>query len=114
MILLGLATGLSTVSNLSLMLDMTTVGSVGMFIGAWGMASALARLAGNLLSGAIREGITLLLEQPVWGYSVVFIVEIGFLIVSLMILQRVDVSLFQKQSSQPMSYMERVAISNEG
>ena len=47
-VMLGLATGLATVSNLSLMLDMTTVGSVGLFIGAWGMASALARLVGNL------------------------------------------------------------------
>ena len=112
-ILLGFATGLSTVSNLSLMLDMTTVGSVGLFIGAWGMASALARLTGNLLSGVLRESFTPLLNSSVGGYNAVFIVEIFILIVSLTILKGVDVRLFQKQSEQSLSYLERAAISNE-
>jgi len=111
--LLGLATGLSTVSNLSLMLDMTSVGSVGLFIGAWGMASAVARLVGNLLSGAIREGFTSLLNNPVGGYSAVFIVEIILLITSLVILRGVDVNLFQKQAQEETSYIERAVIANE-
>jgi BCD family chlorophyll transporter-like MFS transporter len=112
-ILLGFATGLSTVSNLSLMLDMTTVGSVGLFIGAWGMASALARLTGNLLSGVLRESFTPLLNSSVGGYNAVFVVEIFILVVSLLILKGVDVSLFQKQSEQSLTYLERAAISNE-
>ena len=57
-VLLGLATGLATVSNLSLMLDMTTAQNVGLFIGAWGMADALARLTGSVLSGAVRDLVT--------------------------------------------------------
>lgn len=113
-VLLGLATGLSTVSNLSLMLDMTTVGSVGLFIGAWGMASALARLSGNLLSGILRESFTPLLNSSVGGYNAVFIVEIVILVVSLLILRGVDVSIFQRESDASLSYLERVAISNEG
>lgn len=110
---LGLATGLSTVSNLSLMLDMTSVGSVGVFIGAWGMASAIARLVGNLLSGAIRESFTLLLNNQVGGYNTVFIVEIILLITSLFILRGVDVSLFQKHAENQASYIERAVIANE-
>lgn len=112
-IVLGLATGLSTVSNLSLMLDMTSVGSVGIFIGAWGMASAVARLVGNLLSGAIRESFTVLLNNQVGGYQTVFIVEIILLIISLSILRGVDVSLFQKQASNQASYLERAVIASE-
>lgn len=112
-IVLGLATGLSTVSNLSLMLDMTSVGSVGIFIGAWGMASAVARLVGNLLSGAIRESFTVLLNNQVGGYQTVFIVEIILLIISLSILRGVDVSLFQKQVSNQASYLERAVIASE-
>jgi BCD family chlorophyll transporter-like MFS transporter len=54
-ILLGTGTGLSTVSNLSLMLDMTTAEKVGLFIGAWGMANAASRLIGSLISGAVRD-----------------------------------------------------------
>ena len=113
-IALGLATGLATVSNLSLMLDMTTVGSVGLFIGAWGMASALARLVGNLLSGIVRQGMTELVANPVGGYSTVFIIEIVFLFISLIILKGVDVSLFQKQANNDLSYVDRVVIANEG
>ncbi len=112
-ITLGLATGLSTVSNLSLMLDMTSVGSIGMFIGAWGMASAIARLSGNLLSGAIREGFTLLLDNQVGGYNAVFVVEIILLILSLVILRGVDVTLFQKQVDDQTSYLERAVIASE-
>ena len=110
---LGLATGLSTVSNLSLMLDMTSVGSVGIFIGAWGMASAIARLAGNLLSGAVRESFTVLLNNQVGGYNTVFIFEIIFLILSLVILRGVDVSLFQQNAEDQTSYLERAVIASE-
>ena len=110
---LGLATGLSTVSNLSLMLDMTSVGSVGVFIGAWGMASAIARLTGNLLSGAVRESFTVLLNNQVGGYNTVFIVEIIFLILSLVILRGVDVNLFQQNAEDQASYLERAVIANE-
>ena len=112
-VLLGMATGLSTVSNLSLMLDMTTAGSVGMFIGIWGMASALARLVGNLLSGAVREGFTLLVQNGVAGYNTVFILEIILLVVSLSILRGVDVSLFRKQAEDQVSYLERAVMANE-
>ena len=113
-ILLGLATGLATVSNLSLMLDMTTVGSVGLFIGAWGMASALARLVGNLLSGVLRDSATQLTGDAVLGYSIVFSIEIIFLLVSLYILRQVDVGVFQNSASDQMSYSERAALANEG
>jgi BCD family chlorophyll transporter-like MFS transporter len=109
-ILLGLATGLSTVSNLSLMLDMTSIGSVGLFIGAWGMASALARLTGNMLSGSVNY----LSGNSVAGYVVVFSVEILLLLTSLAILKQVDVNLFINQAKQDMPFMERAALANEG
>ncbi|HKJ26255.1 MAG TPA: BCD family MFS transporter [Anaerolineales bacterium] len=112
-VLLGLATGLATVSNLSLMLDMTAVGSVGLFIGAWGMASALARLVGNMLSGIVREGMTAITASAVVGYNTVFIIEVVLLVISLAILRGVDVSLFQKQANSELSYVDRAVIANE-
>jgi hypothetical protein len=78
------------------------------------MASALARLTGNLLSGVIRESFTPLLQSAVGGYNAVFVVEIFILIVSLLILQGVDVKIFQQESESTLPYLERVAISNEG
>jgi BCD family chlorophyll transporter-like MFS transporter len=112
-ILLGLATGFSTVSNLSLMLDMTIPGSVGLFMGAWGMASAVARLVGNVLSGVIRDLVTQLAQNPIAGYLVVFSVEIAMLLISLWLLRSVDVGLFRKQAVDNPSLVERAALAGD-
>jgi BCD family chlorophyll transporter-like MFS transporter len=111
-LLLGLATGLSTVSNLSLMLDMTVAGNVGLFIGAWGMASALARLVGNVLSGVIRDVVAELSQNAIAGYSVVFTVEMGMLLVSLWLLRQVDVSVFRSQVAEETPLIERAAMAD--
>lgn len=99
-VLLGLGTGLATVSNLSLMLDMTTASNVGLFIGAWGVADALARWLGSILGGAVRDVVTQLTQNPVTGYLVVFGVEAALLLVSLLLLRRIDVEAFREQAGR--------------
>jgi BCD family chlorophyll transporter-like MFS transporter len=111
-VLLGLATGLATVSNLSLMLDMTTADKVGLFIGAWGMANALARLVGNLLSGVVRDLVTGLARDPLSGYLVVFGVEAAMLVASLILLRQIDVGAFRRHA-EPPSVVERMALASE-
>ncbi|MFU8770918.1 MAG: BCD family MFS transporter, partial [Anaerolineales bacterium] len=111
-ILLGLGTGLSTVSNLSLMLDMTTTNNIGLFIGAWGVASSASRLLGSMFAGVIRDVVTAVLQHPVLGYVVVFSLEAGFLLASLILLTRINVAAFREQaSSTPV--IERAAISGD-
>lgn len=112
-VLLGLATGLATVSNLSLMLDMTIAGKVGMFIGAWGMANALSRLIGNVMSGAVRDVVTQIASNPVSGYIVVFFIEAAMLGISLILLSVIDVNLFRKKAGVEATLIERAAIANE-
>ncbi len=110
-VFLGFATGFSTVSNLSLMLDMTTAERVGLFVGAWGMASALARLAGNMMSGLLRDGVNLLSTTPELAYQAVFLVQILMLVGSLVILSQVDVNIFLKRArSATESYVERASL----
>jgi BCD family chlorophyll transporter-like MFS transporter len=92
---LGLATGLATVSNLSLMLDMTVPGRVGLFMGAWGMADAIARLCGTLAGGVVRDVVTRIAGSSVAGYSFVFGLLLLMLIVSLLVLPRVDAVRFR-------------------
>jgi BCD family chlorophyll transporter-like MFS transporter len=111
-VLLGLGTGLSTVANLSLMLDMTTAEKVGLFIGAWGMANAISRLTGSILGGAVRDLIANLTGNAVIGYVVVFLILGIMMLVSLLMLRRVDVQAFRNQLDQP-SLVERVAIAGE-
>lgn len=110
---LGFATGLSTVSNLSLMLDMTVKGSVGLFMGVWGMATAISRLVGNLMSGIVRDTVSGISLLPVNGYLVVFIVEIFLLLVSLYLLARVDVGMFHSAAARPRTILERAALAEE-
>jgi BCD family chlorophyll transporter-like MFS transporter len=111
-VLLGLATGLATVSNLSLMLDMTT-SQVGLFIGAWGMAEAGARLAGSLISGGLRDLFARLAGDPLSGYTGVFLLEAIFLLVSIALLRRIDVSVFRQQAVE-LSLTDRTALLSEG
>lgn len=110
-ILLGLGTGLATVSNLSLMLDMTTV-KVGLFIGAWGVSNALARLLGTVLGGVMRDVVTQVTANSLIGYVVVFFVEAGLLVVSLFLLRRIDTRQFAAHESE-ISAAERAALMNE-
>ncbi|MEW6180278.1 MAG: BCD family MFS transporter [Chloroflexota bacterium] len=110
-VLLGLGSGLATVSNLSLMLDMTTE-RVGLYIGAWGIANALSRLIGTLSSGVLRDLIGLLTGSPLAGYEMVFLLFAVSLSVSLFLLRRITVQGFQEHS-RPLSFAERAAALND-
>jgi BCD family chlorophyll transporter-like MFS transporter len=111
-ILLGIGTGFSTVSNLSLMLDMTTTAKVGLFIGAWGMANAASRLIGALLSGIVRDILTQILQNPVHAYVAVFCLLAVLLFVSLILLRRIDISAFRQQAETPTA-LERAALAGD-
>jgi BCD family chlorophyll transporter-like MFS transporter len=110
-LLLGFGTGASTTSNLSLMLDMTTE-RVGLFIGAWGVANALSRFLGTLMGGVVRDLATQLLNNAVYGYVIVFILESLMLVVSLILLRRINPKNFKKQTGE-LSLSERAALMNE-
>jgi len=110
-VFLGLGTGASSVSNLSLMLDMTT-SRVGLFMGAWGVANALSRFIGTLMGGMVRDLFSNLLSNPVSGYLVVFILEAMMLAVSVFLLRKIDVSSFKKQVGT-INIKEKAALLND-
>lgn len=115
LVLLGLATGPATVSNLSIMLDMTIPGKVGMFIGAWGSASAFARLLGSVTTAGVRDLARLDPQHAVLGYTIGFLILGAFLLVSLWILRRVDLNAFRRTASEgdQASVVERAVLVNE-
>jgi BCD family chlorophyll transporter-like MFS transporter len=110
--LLGLGTGIATVSNLALMFDLTVPGEVGLYIGAWGVSNALSRLAGSVLGGVVRDAVTQLSGLPIAGYLVVFGIEALMLFVAVLMLARIDVSAFRKQATEP-SFVEKIALAAE-
>ena len=111
-ILLGLGTGLSTVANLSLMFDLTVPGMVGLYIGAWGFSNALSRLTGTLLAGIMRDVVNQLTGRPLSGYLVVFAIEALMLLVATVMLTRINVKEFQKNTEEP-SFVEKVALASD-
>jgi BCD family chlorophyll transporter-like MFS transporter len=94
---LGFGTGIATSTNLALMLDMTTAEQAGLFIGAWGIADALARGTGMLLGGVMRDVVTGLTGNPSSGYITVFLIEAGLLACSLLLLRSINVHAFREQ-----------------
>jgi BCD family chlorophyll transporter-like MFS transporter len=110
--LLGIGTGLSTVANLSLMFDLTVPGMVGLYIGAWGFSNALSRLTGSILGGVVRDVVTQTTGVALSGYLVVFSIEALMLVIAAVMLHRIDVKAFQKQTQEP-SFAEKVALAAE-
>jgi BCD family chlorophyll transporter-like MFS transporter len=110
--LLGIGTGLSTVANLSLMFDLTVAGNVGLYIGAWGFSNAMSRLAGSLLGGIVRDGVTQATGVPLSGYMVVFAIEASMLAAAALMLARIDVSAFKRTAAEP-AFVEKVALAAE-
>lgn len=112
LVFLGLGTGISTVSNLSLMLDMTIEGQVGLFIGAWGMANAISRLIGSVIGGAVRDIVQRVTGNPVSGYLIVFSIMAVIVFITLLMLRNVNVDDFQKQADD-LSVIERAALAGD-
>lgn len=99
LVVFGFGSGISTAANLALMLDMTLAGQVGVFLGAWGMADALARLCGTLLGGIVRDSVNALAHDVAAGYVTVFLLEALALAVSLLLLRRISVERFRADAT---------------
>lgn len=112
-IFLGIGTGLSTVSNLSLMLDMTTADKIGLFIGAWGMANACSRLIGSLMGGMVRDLAAGLTGQVAAAYTLVFFIMAAIMLTSLIMLRSIDVTRFRQSAEGEASLIERTAVATD-
>ena len=91
----GLSSGVITAGATSLMLDLTAAETAGTFIGAWGLAQAMARGLATLLGGAVLNGGKILFSLPVLAYSMVFALQALGMILAIWLLGRVNVKEFQ-------------------
>lgn len=110
--LLGFGTGISTISNLSLMFDLTVPEKVGLYMGAWGFSNGLSRLAGLLMAGVVADLATRLTGNPLSGYLIVFSIEALMLLIAAFMLYRIDVNAFTKKAHEPV-FVEKVALAVE-
>ena len=91
----GLAMGVLTTGALSLMLDLTAAETAGTFIGAWGLAQALARGVATVAGGAVLDVGRVLFDSPVLQYGLVFAMQVVGMSVAIWLLRRVNVKEFR-------------------
>lgn len=103
LLLFGLAAGVTTTGAISLMLDLTAAETAGTFIGAWGLAQALARAIATVTGGAVLDVGKQLFSVPVLSYSLVFGLQALGMLLAIWLLSRVDVSEFRTNTKQAIA-----------
>ncbi|WP_026731391.1 BCD family MFS transporter [Fischerella sp. PCC 9605] len=103
LILFGFASGVTTTGALSLMLDLTAAETAGTFIGAWGLAQALARALATVSGGAVLNLGKTLLTTPLLAYGLVFATQAIGILLALGLLARVNVTEFQRNAKQAIA-----------
>ncbi|NJL47599.1 MAG: BCD family MFS transporter [Leptolyngbyaceae cyanobacterium SM2_5_2] len=104
--LFGLASGILTLGAIVLMLDLTVAETAGTFIGAWGLAQAMARgsatvLGGGLLDlgraifGTAGDAAEVSQVQVVLAFGLVFSLQALGMLAAILLLSRVDIKEFQ-------------------
>lgn len=102
----GLASGVLTTGSIILMLDLTATATAGTFIGAWGLAQAIARGSATVLGGGLldlgKKGLTFFSsgQPPTAGqllpaYALVFLSQAVGMLVAIALINRVNVHEFQ-------------------
>lgn len=95
LVLFGLLSGVLTAGALSLMLDLTAAETAGTFIGAWGLAQAIARGISTVLGGGILDIGRILFAEPVLAYGAVFATQAVGMLLSITLLNQVNIQEFR-------------------
>lgn len=95
LLVFGLASGITTTGAISLMLDLTAAETAGTFIGAWGLAQALARAIATVTGGAVLDLGKLLFGAPLLAYGLVFSIQAIGMLSAVWLLSRVNVAEFK-------------------
>ncbi|MGK7873407.1 MAG: BCD family MFS transporter [Xenococcaceae cyanobacterium] len=103
LVVFGMATGVVTIGGISLMLDLTAAETAGTFIGAWGLAQAMARGVAIWIGGGVLDFGKWLFSSPVLAYSLVFALQAACMILAIGILNQVNVKEFQANTQQAIA-----------
>ena len=99
----GLASGIVTTGALSLMLDLTAAETAGTFIGAWGLAQALAKGVATVTGGAVFDLGKKLFTNLVLAYGLVFAVQATCMALAVWFLARVNVQEFRTNAKEAIA-----------
>lgn len=103
LLLFGLNSGILTSGAINLMLDLTLAETAGTFIGAWGLAQAMARGLATVLGGAILDLGRAIFQVPFLAYGSVFAVQAIGMILAIVLLNRVNIREFSETAKQAIA-----------
>lgn len=89
-LLMGLGMGLFNVGGLALMMRMSAAGRVGLYMGTWTLAQALANGVATAGGGLLQSAAFRVLGSPHGSYAAVFAAEAAGLLLTLVLLRRVN------------------------
>ena len=89
--------GLFTVGVVSLMMDMTRGGQTGLFVGAWTLASAMARGPASIAGGAVHNAMWALGSEAALAYAAVFVVAALGMALAVWLLNQVGLPRFRRE-----------------
>jgi len=92
---LGIGSGVSASGALTLMVDFTTPEQAGLLMGAWTIAHQLAEVIGNVMGGALLDGVYAGSGSYLAAFGTVFGLEIVAALIGLALLRRISVSAFR-------------------
>ena len=99
-VVMGLGMGAFNVGGLSLMMTMATAGRVGLYMGAWTLAQAVANGLATA-GGGLLYGRALAMVGTVHGaYAAVFALEAAGLALTLALLPRIDIAAFRREEAR--------------
>lgn len=99
----GLASGVTTTGAISLMFDLTAAETAGTFIGAWGLAQALARGIATVVGGAVLDVGKKLFTDLVLAYGLVFVLQAVAMLLAVRFLNQVNVQEFRTNAKQTIA-----------
>ena len=110
----GTASGVLTLGAIVLMLDLTVAETAGTFIGAWGLAQAMARGSATVLGGGILDlgkSLTRLIQGEIGlteadflpAYALVFGLQAMGMMVAVLLLRRVNIQEFQAHAKDAIT-----------
>lgn len=97
---LGLGTGVFTVGGLALMMDLSVKEQVGLFMGAWTLAQALANGLASVGGGMLHDAGLALFASEAGAYALVFGVEAAGSLAIIALLVQVDVIRFRTEVAE--------------
>jgi BCD family chlorophyll transporter-like MFS transporter len=102
LVVTGIGLGSASVSNISMMMNMTA-GRSGIYMGLWGTAQSLAIFIGHSGAGIIRDVIYSLSGSKMWAYAAIFILEIIAFTASSVVLPHISKEAFEAESASKIS-----------